>query len=167
MNLASTPAAHPKYRLSWRTRLLVPITVALLAACVDNSPGDERAAAASPAPEATTETPALVNEPFTEARFQALQAAGALVLVDVSASWCPTCREQKRVLARFQQQHPEVALTILNVDYDDQKQWVRHFKAPRQSTLALYRGDEQLWFAVAEVREDVIFEALRQGAAGA
>ena len=163
MTPASTPATHVK----WLTRLLVPVTVALLAACSAGDPAEAPEADAGAAPEATTEAPALVNEPFTESRFQALQAAGALVLVDVSASWCPTCREQKRVLARFQQQHPEVALTILNVDYDDQKQWVRHFKAPRQSTLALYRGDEQLWFAVAEVREDVIFEALRQGAAGA
>lgn len=122
------------------------------AATAEHSPAAETAAPAAAA--------ALVSEPFTEARFKELQAGDGLVLVDVSATWCPTCRAQKLVLAQFQQQHPEVALTVLNVDFDDQKEWVKHFKVPRQSTLALYEGSEQVWFAVAEQREAAIFDAL-------
>lgn len=109
-------------------------------------------------------TPELIHEAFTEARFQELSQGDGLVLVDVSASWCPTCRHQKRVLAKFQQQHPGVPLTVLSVDYDTQKEWVTHFKAPRQSTLALYQNGTQVWFAVAEQREDAIFEALLKAA---
>ena len=112
----------------------------------------------------TREAAVLVSEPFTESRFKELTRDGGLVLVEISATWCPTCREQKQVLARFQQQHPEVPLTILNVDFDKQKQWVKHFKAPRQSTLALYRGGERVWFSVGEQREKAIFEALLQAA---
>jgi thioredoxin 1 len=33
---------------------------------------------------------------------------------------------------------------------------VRQFRAPRQSTLLLYRGNKQHWFAVAETRLEVI-----------
>jgi thiol-disulfide isomerase/thioredoxin len=104
-------------------------------------------------------------EPFSEPRFRALQTEGSLVLVDVAADWCPTCRRQKSILARFQEQHPEARLRILTVDFDRQKEWVKHFKAPRQSTFILFRGEAQLWFAVAEVSEEVIFDRLLRAAA--
>lgn len=107
---------------------------------------------------------ALDSEPFTEERFEALQAEGALVLVDVWATWCPTCKRQREILADFQDTHPEVDFTILEVDFDDDKRLVRQFRAPRQSTLVLYRGDEQVWFSVAETRENVIFEELLSAA---
>ena len=103
-------------------------------------------------------------EPFTAARFEALQADNALILVDVAATWCPTCKAQKAVIDAFRQQHPELGLHVLTVDFDAQKEWVKHFKAPRQSTLLVYKGSEQRWFAVAETREDVIAAALRQAA---
>lgn len=154
----------------------VPLTAVVaaslfwLAGCSDSkvespaSPSVESAESAMPATMATSELPVLVNQPFTEARFHELNRGEGLVLVDVSATWCPTCRQQKQVLAKFQQQHPDVTLIVLNVDFDEQKEWVTHFKAPRQSTLALYRGGEQVWFAVAEQREEVIFEALLKAA---
>ena len=107
---------------------------------------------------------ALDSEPFTEERFEALQAEGALVLVDVWATWCPTCKRQREILADFQDTHPEVDFTILEVDFDDDKRLVRQFRAPRQSTLVLYRGEQQVWFSVAETRENVIFEELLSAA---
>ncbi len=33
----------------------------------------------------------LEKEPFTEERFEELQKAGEVILVDVFADWCPTC----------------------------------------------------------------------------
>ena len=107
------------------------------------------------------------TEPFTEARFQALQGEGALIVVDVHADWCPTCAKQQKVLDDYQAAHPNVALHRLLVDFDKQKEWVKHFKAPRQSTLLLYRGTEQQWFSVAETRADEIFKAIDTAAAAA
>lgn len=104
-------------------------------------------------------------EPFSEARLKALQAENALVLVDIAADWCPTCAKQKTILAKFQKMYPDANLNVLTVDFDTQKDWVIHFKAPRQSTFVLFKGATQRWFAVAETREDVIFdELLRAGA---
>jgi thiol-disulfide isomerase/thioredoxin len=34
------------------------------------------------------------KKPFTAAAFEAAQASGKPILIDVSASWCPTCKAQ-------------------------------------------------------------------------
>ena len=100
------------------------------------------------------------RQPFTPERFEALQAENALVLLDVWAKWCPTCARQEKILARYLEQRPQSGLQILVINFDEQKEWVRHFRAPRQSTFLLYRGDEQLWFSVAETDPDEIFSRL-------
>ncbi len=100
------------------------------------------------------------KETFTDERFDELQAAGEVILVDVWASWCPTCAQQQDVLAAFQAEHPDVQFHILEVDFDDRKDLVTRFEAPRQSTLIIYRGEERLWFSVAETRRDRIFDQL-------
>lgn len=105
------------------------------------------------------------KEAFTKERFEALQAEDALILLDVYADWCPTCAKQQEILKAYQAEYPDVALHILEINFDDQKEWVKEFKAPRQSTLILYKGDEQVWFNVAATSRDVIFTALNEAAA--
>ena len=107
---------------------------------------------------------AVTREPFSEERFETLQARDALVLIDVWARWCPTCAAQKKILDRYAAERPERDLHILVVDFDEQKEWVRHFRAPRQSTLLLYRGEAQLWFSVAETSVEKIFKILDRAA---
>jgi len=99
-------------------------------------------------------------ESFTKERFDALQAQGVPVLVDVHAVWCPTCKRQGKVLREFQKTHEQCNLTILSVDFDDQKEWVTYFKAPRQSTLVLFNNAEKVWFSVAEIRASKITNAI-------
>lgn len=99
---------------------------------------------------------ALEKEAYSQARFDALQAAGEVVLIDVYASWCPTCKKQQEALEAYRSANPEKKFTILVVDFDKNKDLVRHFRAPRQSTLLIYKVKEQFWFSVAETRPDVI-----------
>jgi|GEM_PF-5658077 len=72
----------------------------------------------------STSTWALDSEPFSNERFAELQANGELVLIDVFASWCPTCARQHEVLEKYQAEHPDVDLHILSVDYDNDRQTV-------------------------------------------
>jgi len=105
------------------------------------------------------------KEAFTQERFETLQGEGALILLDVFADWCPICAKQQDVLRAYQEEHPDVPLHILQIDFDDQTEWVKKFKASRQSTLILYQGTEQIWFNVAATSREVIFEALNEAAA--
>ncbi|MFU8814790.1 MAG: thioredoxin family protein, partial [Pseudomonadales bacterium] len=107
---------------------------------------------------------AVEKEPFSNERFTELQSQGELILVDVFATWCPTCALQQKILANYAEAHPEVNLHVLVVDFDNDREYVRQLRAPRQSTLFLYKGSEQLWFSVAETREEVVFAAINQGA---
>lgn len=101
-------------------------------------------------------------EAFTGEKFKAAQANNELVLVDVKASWCPTCAKQAKLLKAYKKSYPDSKLKVLVVDYDDQKEWVSRFKAPRQSTLILYKGETRVWFSVAETRKKVIFQELQK-----
>jgi thioredoxin 1 len=47
------------------------------------------------------------HETFTPERFAALQAEGAIILLDVYADWCPTCAQQQKILADYRERHPE------------------------------------------------------------
>lgn len=102
----------------------------------------------------------LQKEPYSTKRFTELQATDTVVLVDVYAPWCPTCKKQQEALADYRKANPSKKFIILEVDYDEQREAVRYFRAPRQATLLIYRGKKQHWFSVAETRPEVIAEAL-------
>ncbi len=105
------------------------------------------------------------REAFTEERFEALQVAGELVLVSVHADWCGTCARQADILSAFPEKHPNTELYVLVVDFDEQKDWVRHFGAPSQSTLVLFNGEERVWFSVGETDESEIYGQITSVAA--
>ena len=99
---------------------------------------------------------ALEKESYTQERFDALQAAGEVVLIDVYASWCSTCKKQQDALTAYRAANPNSQFTILEIDFDKNKDLVRQFRAPRQSTLLIYKGNNQFWYSVAESRLDII-----------
>ncbi len=107
---------------------------------------------------------ALEKERFSMERFQELQAGGELVVVDIYADWCGTCAKQQEILADYREEHPDVDLHILEVDFDKDDEWVRHFRAPRQSTILVYAGEEQYSYTVAETDRDRLFAEINQAA---
>lgn len=105
---------------------------------------------------------ALEKEPFSQARFAELQSQNAVVLIDVYADWCSTCKKQQEALQAYRQKNPDNGFHILTIDFDTQKDLVASFRAPRQSTLLLYKGEQQFWYSVAESRSDVIAAELNK-----
>lgn len=100
------------------------------------------------------------KEKFNLERFETLQKAGEVVLVDVYATWCSTCKKQQTAINSYRENNPDKMFYVLEVDFDSQKEFVKQFRAPRQSTLLIYKGDRQFWFSVAETRPEVIASEL-------
>ena len=81
--------------------------------------------------------------PFSRPAFEAAQAAGHPILVDVHAPWCPTCRAQEPIIHSLQAQPANADLVVFRVDFDNQKDVVRSFRATTQSTLIAFRGSRE------------------------
>jgi len=77
---------------------------------------------------------------FDAASFEAAQQRGARILVDISATWCPTCKAQEPIIDSLAEQSANKDLVIFSVDFDGQKPVVRKFRAQSQSTLIAFRG---------------------------
>jgi thiol-disulfide isomerase/thioredoxin len=93
---------------------------------------------------ATVAMPSLANagQPFDAKAFQASQAAGKSILVDVTASWCPTCRQQRPIVEEIEKEHPD--LVVYDVDFDTAKDTLRQFRVRQQSTLIVFKGAKEI-----------------------
>ena len=61
-------------------------------------------------------------------------------MIDITASWCPTCAAQKPILDKLSTDPAFKDLVIFKVDFDSQKDVVRALGARAQSTLIAFRG---------------------------
>lgn len=88
--------------------------------------------------------PSLANagQPFDAKAFQASQAAGKSILVDVSAPWCPTCKQQKPIVQEIEKEHPD--LVVYDVDFDSAKDVLKQFRVQYQSTLIVFKGQKEV-----------------------
>lgn len=80
---------------------------------------------------------------FEVKNFEAAQQAGTPIVVDISASWCPTCAAQKPIIERLSSAPEFSAVTVFEVDFDGQKEVVRALGAQSQSTLIAFKGKSE------------------------
>jgi thiol-disulfide isomerase/thioredoxin len=92
-------------------------------------------------------------KPFSQAEFDRLTHAGQPVVVDVSATWCPTCKAQKPILEKLMQQPAYKDVTMLKVDFDSEKSTLREFKVGMQSTLIGFKGVKEAARSVGDTTE--------------
>ena len=90
------------------------------------------------------------HRPFDRAAFEAAQAQGRPILVDVYADWCPTCRAQAPVVSRAAQAPQYAQLLVLKLNYDKQKADCRRLGVRRQSTLIAFKGRAETGRSVGE-----------------
>jgi len=83
------------------------------------------------------------RQPFTDAAFDAAQAAGRPVLVDVAAPWCPTCRAQKPHIDAMAADPRMKEAIFFAVDFDSQKDVLRRLNVRSQSTLIAFKGRQE------------------------
>jgi thioredoxin 1 len=81
-------------------------------------------------------------QPFDDQSFKQAQAAGKTILVDVTASWCPTCRQQRPIVEQIEKEKPN--LVVYEVDFDTAKDTLKRFRVQQQSTLIVFKGTKEV-----------------------
>lgn len=79
---------------------------------------------------------------FEAKAFEAAQAAGRTILIDVTAPWCPTCRQQRPILQSIEKENPK--LVVFEVDFDTAKAVLKRFRVTQQSTLIVFKGKREV-----------------------
>lgn len=87
---------------------------------------------------------ALDKKPFDANAFDAAQAAGKPILVEVTAPWCPTCKAQAPILANLARQPKFKDMARFEIDFDSQKDLLRKFNVRTQSTLIAFKGKQEV-----------------------
>ena len=80
---------------------------------------------------------------YSPAAFAAAQKAGKSILVEVHATWCPTCKAQTPILSKLEAESRFANLAVFHVDFDKQKDALRTFNAQKQSTLIVFKGAKE------------------------
>jgi thioredoxin 1 len=105
------------------------------------------------------------EQPFNQAKFDQLNAAGKPVIVYFHATWCPTCKIQQPIVDRLSAQPDMKPVTILVADYDKQIALKRAMKVTQQSTFVVFRGGHEVARSTGQTREgdirDTFAKALR------
>jgi len=96
------------------------------------------------------------EEAFSQAAFDQLKKDGKPILVAIHADWCPTCRAQAPIVSKLLKQDEFQAINALRVDFDQQKEIVKAFKATAQSTLIVFNGGQEVGRSLGDTTEDGI-----------
>jgi len=99
---------------------------------------------------------------YTEATFDNLQKAGKPTLVMIYAEWCPTCRAQAPIVSELLGKPEFKALTALKVDFDQQKDVVKGFKARSQSTLIVFKRGREVGRTTGDTKKETIAAMLKK-----
>jgi len=105
-------------------------------------------------------TACAAGKPFNQANFEAAQASGKPILLEVHADWCPTCRAQEPIISGLMQDPKNSDFVVLRVDFDNQKDVVKRFRAQYQSTLIVFKGKKEVSRSTGETRKDAIVAQL-------
>lgn len=100
--------------------------------------------------------------PYAQGTFDALQQQGKPVLVWTHADWCSVCRTQGKVLDALLPRPELQGLSVLKVDFDEQKSVMRSLRANRQSTFILFRGGKEIARSLGETQQAAVLGFLKQ-----
>lgn len=111
--------------------------------------------------------PALANPAWTTYSAEAFaraQASGKTIVVDVHATWCPTCRAQAPILDALRSEPQLKNAIFVKVDFDTEKAFLRQHRIPRQSTVLVFKGTRETARSIAETRPEQLRAAVLGGA---
>ena len=89
-------------------------------------------------------------KPFSQQEFDHLTKEGKPVVLEISAPWCPTCKQQKPIVESLMKQPAYKDVTLMTIDFDSAKPTLKTFKVNMQSTLVAFKGAKEVGRSVGD-----------------
>ena len=93
---------------------------------------------------------------YSASSFKAAQASGKTIVVDVYASWCPTCRAQAPILDEIRTEQASADTIFVKVNFDKDKSFLRTHRVPRQSTVLVFKGTKEVARSIAQTQRTAL-----------
>jgi len=95
-------------------------------------------------------------KPFNQKDFDTMTASGKAVVLDISATWCPTCKAQKPIIDGLMKRPAYKDVTLMTIDFDANKPALKKFKVGMQSTLVAFKGAKEVGRSVGDTNPEGI-----------
>ena len=89
-------------------------------------------------------------KPFNQLEFDHLTKDGKPVVLEISAPWCPTCKQQKPIIESLMKQPAYKDVTLMTIDFDSAKPTLKTFKVSMQSTFVAFKGEKEVGRSVGD-----------------
>ncbi|GAC1358002.1 MAG: hypothetical protein NVSMB34_12770 [Variovorax sp.] len=94
--------------------------------------------------------------PYDQKTFDAAVAAGKPVIVDFSASWCPTCKAQKPIVDELLGRPKFKGVTLFVADYDKEVALKKRLRVIQQSTFVVFNAGKEVTRSTGQTDKDVL-----------
>lgn len=94
--------------------------------------------------------------PFDKAKFDAAIAAGKPVIVDFSASWCPTCKQQKPIVQALMTEKKLQPVTLFVADFDLEDDLKKQLGVTMQSTFVVFKDGKEVGRSTGQTQKQAI-----------
>lgn len=104
---------------------------------------------------------ALTITPYSAPALKAAQSAGKPVALHFHADWCSTCRAQERAFQSMKGTPALKDVTLMVVNYDDEKPLRKALNVRSQSTVIVYKGSQQTALLAGATEPAALQQALK------
>lgn len=84
------------------------------------------------------------ERPYSKPALDAALAQGEPVVVEFSASWCPTCKAQKPIVQSLVNDAKRKSLTLFVADFDTEAALKKQLGVTMQSTFVVFKAGKEV-----------------------
>ena len=102
---------------------------------------------------------------FKKELFDKAQSDGKIVAISSWIKYCPSCAVQMKILQNAKNKGELLDIKFDNIEYFSfdvtKKEISNFFDVQYQTTLIIFKGNQEVYRSVGETTEDLIYEALK------
>ena len=102
---------------------------------------------------------------FKKELFDKAQSEGKVVIISSWIKYCPSCAGQMKILQKAKREGKLSDIKFDNIEYFSfdvtNREIADFFNIQYQTTLLIFKGDNEVYRSIGETTEELIYEALK------